>query len=139
MIKNIFILFFFFGGVLSFCQAQSAKTITAEVKENIKSRVNNGVNAGIVVGIINGDGTHFHSYGVKSLKNGESVDEYSVFEIGSITKTFTGILLADMVMKRTSKFRRPFAKIFTERYYCSYAKWKVYQIGGYVESHFVIT
>ena len=73
--------------------------ISDEVKENIKFRVDNGINTGIVVGLITSDGASFFSYGVKSKKTNELVDEISVFEIGSISKTFTGLLLADMAVK----------------------------------------
>ena len=72
--------------------------ITDEVKENIKARVNTEVNTGIVVGVITSQGTSFFSHGVKSLETNEPINEYTVFEIGSITKTFTGILLANEVV-----------------------------------------
>jgi D-alanyl-D-alanine-carboxypeptidase/D-alanyl-D-alanine-endopeptidase len=85
-------------GISPLCQAQN-NDISEEARENIKFRVENGINAGIVVGIITSDGTTFYSYGVNSLKTKELVDENSVFEIGSISKTFTAILLADMVVK----------------------------------------
>ena len=85
-------------GISPICQAQN-NDISEEARENIKFRVENGINAGIVVGIITSDGTTYYSYGVKSLKTNKLVDENSVFEIGSISKTFTAILLADMVVK----------------------------------------
>jgi CubicO group peptidase (beta-lactamase class C family) len=84
--------------LLSGCNVQN-KTISEKVKENIKSRVDNGTSTGIVVGVITSYGVSYYSYGVKSLETNEPVDENSVFEIGSISKTFTGILLADMVVK----------------------------------------
>lgn len=96
--KNYILSFLIlFIGMSSICQAQNK--ISDEVKENIKFRVDNGMNTGIVVGIITSEGTTYYSYGVKSLGTNEPVDENSVFEIGSISKTFTGILLADMVIK----------------------------------------
>lgn len=85
-------------GLGTICQAQGA-VISKEVKENLGARIANGNNAGIVVGVINSDGTTFYSCGVKSVKTNEAVDENAVFEIGSISKTFTGVLLADMVKK----------------------------------------
>jgi CubicO group peptidase (beta-lactamase class C family) len=97
---KIYILAFItlFVGTSTFCLAQDT-TISKEVKDNIKSRVDNAINTGIVVGVISSNGITYYSYGVKSLETNDIVDENSVFEIGSISKTFTGILLADMVIK----------------------------------------
>ncbi|WP_107038014.1 serine hydrolase [Brumimicrobium mesophilum] len=88
-----------FLGFTFISQAQSP-TISEEIKNNIKARVDYGINTGIVVGIVTSKGTEYHSYGVKSFETEEKVDENSIFEIGSITKTFTGLLLADAVVKR---------------------------------------
>ena len=97
---KIYILAFItvFIGISPICQAQDTM-ISEEVKDNIKSRVENAINTGIVVGVISSNGITYYSYGVKSLETNDGVDENSVFEIGSISKTFTGILLADMVIK----------------------------------------
>lgn len=103
---------FFLVGFLPIAQAQ--KGIPMDVKENVKTRVDNGTNTGIVIGLIDSDGTHFYNYGVKSLDSKEPVDEHSVFEIGSISKTFTGILLADMVVKGEVKLDDPLQKYLPE-------------------------
>jgi len=80
------------------CEESQNEVFTPEFKENIKARVDNGINAGIVVGVITPKGTSFYSYGVMSKETKEPVDEHTVFEIGSISKTFTGILLANEVV-----------------------------------------
>src|SRR5210317_488816 len=90
--------------------------ITDEVKENIKARVNNEVNTGIVVGVITSQGTSFFSYGVKSLETNEQINEYTVFEIGSITKTFTGILLANEVVNGELNLDDPLQNLLPEGY-----------------------
>lgn len=91
-------------------QAFAQPTLSQEVKDNIKARVDNGTNPGIVVGIMEGDKTYYYYYGVKSLKSKEPVDEHSVFEIGSITKTYTGIILADRVIKGKVSLDDPLQK-----------------------------
>ncbi|MDH5602562.1 MAG: beta-lactamase family protein, partial [Cyclobacteriaceae bacterium] len=93
------------SSLLAFCQ--EASVISKEVEDNIRTRVDKGINPGIVVGIIDAEGTRYFSYGSKSLKTKGPVDEHAVFEIGSITKTFTGILLADMVLKKKMKLDNP--------------------------------
>lgn len=60
------------------------------------------------------------SFGCSKDAGPAALDRDSVFEIGSVTKAFTGILLADMVLKRevslddpASKYSRPGAKLPT--------------------------
>ena len=55
--------------------------------------------AGIVVGLLDADGTRRVLSAGKSDNKGLLLDGNSVFEIGSITKTFTASLLADMVAR----------------------------------------
>jgi serine-type D-Ala-D-Ala carboxypeptidase/endopeptidase len=88
-------------------QTKAQTTLSEEIRNNIKARIDNDINTGIVIGIIDADGTRYYSYGVKSVKSKEPVNEHSVFEIGSITKTFTGILLADKVIKGEVKLEDP--------------------------------
>lgn len=88
--------------------------IPDDVKKEIQYRVDNGIYAGIVVGILDSNGTGFYSYGVKSNKTNEPLDENTIFEIGSISKSFTGLLLADMVIKNEVKFDDPLQKYLPE-------------------------
>ncbi|MBM0207219.1 serine hydrolase [Micromonospora sp. STR1s_5] len=49
---------------------------------------------GLAIGIVTPDSTKVFSYGVASKETGNPVDERTVFEIGSISKTFTAALAA---------------------------------------------
>jgi len=53
---------------------------------------------GISLGALNGDERVYAAAG-RMRKDGELVNEHTLYEIGSITKVFTGILLADTVLK----------------------------------------
>ncbi len=90
--------------------AAFAQQISEEVKANIQARITNGMNTGIVIALIDGEKEVYYSAGVKSLVTREPVNENSVFEIGSISKTFTGILLADQVVKGELKLDDPIQK-----------------------------
>jgi D-alanyl-D-alanine-carboxypeptidase/D-alanyl-D-alanine-endopeptidase len=87
---------------------------TEEFKKNLKERVDGGLHPAIVVAYIDGDKIQYYSIGVKSLKTKEPVNEHTVFEIGSITKTFTGIILADKVLKGELKLDDPLQKYLPE-------------------------
>lgn len=65
---------------------------------------------GIVVGIVSPEGRRIISYGKTVKENGSTVDQKTVFEIGSITKVFTSLLLTDMVARGEVKLDDPVAK-----------------------------
>jgi D-alanyl-D-alanine-carboxypeptidase/D-alanyl-D-alanine-endopeptidase len=73
--------------------------ITSEAQAYIQHRVDQQQNTGIVVGIVEPGGEEFFSFGTKLINTDEPVNEDTLFEIGSITKIFTTLLLADMVQQ----------------------------------------
>jgi D-alanyl-D-alanine-carboxypeptidase/D-alanyl-D-alanine-endopeptidase len=64
---------------------------------------------GIVVGVIDPNGRRVVAYG-KTAKDGKPVDAGTVFEIGSVTKVFTSLLLADMVQRGEVALTDPVSK-----------------------------
>ncbi|HEX3580077.1 MAG TPA: serine hydrolase, partial [Thermoanaerobaculia bacterium] len=64
---------------------------------------------GIVVGVIDPAGRRVVAYG-KTANDGTPVDANSVFEIGSVTKVFTSLLLADMVQRGEVALTDPVSK-----------------------------
>jgi CubicO group peptidase (beta-lactamase class C family) len=79
------------------------------IRAVIKDRVDAKRSSGIAVGILDPDGrTRVFAYGTSGTSR--PLDEKSVFEIGSITKTFTATTLADMVAKGEVKLDDPVAK-----------------------------
>jgi serine-type D-Ala-D-Ala carboxypeptidase/endopeptidase len=75
--------------------------ITDKIKALIDERVDkNKTNAAMVVGFVDANGTQFYGHGkISNTSNATAVDKDTVFSIGSTTKVFTTILLADMVNK----------------------------------------
>lgn len=84
--------------VISVFAGGSPPVIPDDVKEHVRQRIDNGGTGGIVVGVVDANGATFFSYG-DSKAGGAKVSEDSVFEIGSISKAFTGLLLADAVLE----------------------------------------
>lgn len=72
----------------------------AEILELLKSRIDQQrMGRGMVVGVIDASGPRIVSYGVMAQDDPRPVNGDTVFEIQSVTKTFTTLLLADMVQR----------------------------------------
>ena len=59
----------------------------------------------MAIGFIDPNGTQFYGHGKLSNSSNATVNENTIFTIGSITKVFTTILLADMVNKGLDQLR----------------------------------
>ncbi|MBU0494397.1 MAG: serine hydrolase [Chloroflexi bacterium] len=70
--------------------------IPPEVQDHVRALVDNDYSMSIVVALVDASGTTFYSYG-KMSKDGAPVNDRTIYEIGSISKVFTAILLADLV------------------------------------------
>ena len=67
-------------------------------------------NISMVIGIVSPNGTQVYSYGNISEENGTNVNGDSIFDISSITKTFTTTLLVDMVKRGLINLDDPIGK-----------------------------
>ncbi len=83
---------------------------TEDLAELVQARVEEGRAIGIVLGVLEADGSaRVVSYG-DAGPSGRALGETTVFELGSITKAFTGILLAEMVARGEVAFSDPVSK-----------------------------
>ncbi|MGD0077128.1 MAG: serine hydrolase [Sedimentisphaerales bacterium] len=104
-------LIYFTVLILVFSFRASAEDFTDAIHAFLQHRVEvEQRDVGIVVGIVDDNGSSIISYG--KLDNGTdgNVNGNTVFEIGSITKTFTALLLQDMVNSGEMKLNDPVAK-----------------------------
>lgn len=76
------------------------------IERIIRDRVEGGRSAGIVIGVIDADGAQ-RVVGWPKQLSGVHLDERAVFEVGSIAKVFTAILLAEMVERGEVRFDDP--------------------------------
>ncbi len=86
------------------------KEIPAQVKSFILNQIVNKSKAAIVVGFVDPNGTRIFSFGNMSKAHNVPVNENTLFDIGSITKTFTTLLLADMVERGIVNLTDPIEK-----------------------------
>ena len=86
-----------------------------EIREILVRRIDREKQAlGIVVGVIDPNGRRVVAYG--NLANGDprTLDGDTIFEIGSVSKVFTSLLLADMVSRNEVTLDDPAAKYLPE-------------------------
>jgi serine-type D-Ala-D-Ala carboxypeptidase/endopeptidase len=91
--------------------AASAVPSDEEIRKILVERIDNfhqGV--GIVVGIIDANGRRIVSYGSLNRGDPRPLNGDTIFEIGSVTKVFTSLLLADMVQRGQVALADPVAK-----------------------------
>ena len=99
-------------------------TSTFKITDQIKSLINdlvdkNKTNAAIAIGFIDPNGTQFYGHGKMSNTSNATVDQNTIFSIGSNTKVFTTILLADMVNKGLIKLDDPIEKYLPSNVKCT--------------------
>ena len=95
--------------------AQSPVPSDAEIGEILERRVEierQGV--GLVVAVAEPGGTRIVSHGTLSLDDPTPVDDDTLFEIGSVTKVFTTLLLADAVVRGEVSLDQKVAELLPE-------------------------
>ena len=102
--------------VATMCLAASVASAAAQapsdsaIRAILRERIDAGTVKGMVVGVIDADGRRrVVSYGTSGVP-GLALDGNTVFEIGSISKTFTNTILATMVLKGEVQLDDPIQK-----------------------------
>lgn len=89
----------------------SALPSEARVKEILTQRIETDKQAvGMAAVVVEGDQVRIVTHGAKALDAADAITADTLFEVGSITKTFTALLLADMVVKGEVKLDDPVEK-----------------------------
>jgi D-alanyl-D-alanine-carboxypeptidase/D-alanyl-D-alanine-endopeptidase len=95
---------------LLFCFLIYTFSVGQTLEEKIKQRVEFGETPGIVVGIFENGKTNYYAFGVANLETQEPVTSKTLFEIGSITKTFTASMAALLSERKQINFSDPAQK-----------------------------
>lgn len=91
--------------------AQSAMPTDSDIRQILVDRIDvQHQSVGIVVGVIGSDGRRVVAYGQMEKGDPRPLNGDTIFEIGSATKVFTSLLLADMVRRGEVALDDPVAK-----------------------------
>lgn len=80
-------------------EAPAWEDVLEATREMASPLVEDGLTVGMVIGIVRGEETRVLALGETKLGSGQAPDADSIYEIGSVSKVFTGILLADAVTR----------------------------------------
>lgn len=101
-----------FGGTARAQESPAAASdrLRDSLQQIVAARVAAGHGHALIAGLVPANGGRF-VVAAGNARPGVPVDEQTVFEIGSITKVFTGILLADMMNRGEVRFDTPVAAL----------------------------
>ena len=91
------------------CAATDAPLLPPRVADALQQRMDAGEYPALVIAVVDGDRSAVYSYG--KFDQDKPVDGDTVFEIGSITKTFTATLLAQQVTSGKLQLDQPVASL----------------------------
>ena len=97
----------------SFAQSKPSPAVLSdeEIRKILVERIDaQHQSVGIVVGVITPEGRHTVAYGRLAQGDPRTLNGDTIFEIGSATKVFTSLLLADMVQHSQAALDDPVAK-----------------------------
>ena len=96
---------------LSGAAALAAPTLDAAVRERAETLVRDGKHASLVIAVIDGKDSAVYGFGRARPGDAGVPDADTVYEIGSLTKTMTGLLLADAVVAGKARLDQPVAEL----------------------------
>lgn len=90
--------------------SQKKNQISEEAKAIIKELMADKICPGVAIGVVSEDGAEIYCIGNTAMSGGIAINEATVFRLGSATKGFTGILLADQVIRKKISLSDPVEK-----------------------------
>jgi CubicO group peptidase (beta-lactamase class C family) len=95
---------------LAAARTASAAELPSDTASYIQRSIADGRYVGMIVGYIDGEDTVIRGFGVVSKETGKTPDKNTVYEIGSVTKTFTATILAEEVLANRMTLTDPVQK-----------------------------
>lgn len=96
---------------ISAASAANVPALDAAVRQRAELLVREGQHASIVIALTDGKNSAVYGFGRARTDSNSEPDADTVYEIGSITKTMTGLLLADAMVAGKVKLDEPVADL----------------------------
>jgi serine-type D-Ala-D-Ala carboxypeptidase/endopeptidase len=111
-----FVTLFFLTGLfmVGFAIPVAADDLSKRVDTLVQPLIEGEIAVGLSIGLVDGDKVTVLGYGHVSDGKSGKPDGDTVYEIGSMTKVFTGILLADMIEGKQIGLDDPVAKLLPD-------------------------
>lgn len=87
--------------------ALDAASLAHDIALQTQARIDQGYHLGTVIGVLDERGARYYGFGQLSLTDSTKPDADTLFELGSVTKTFTSTLLADLHLRGELDMRGP--------------------------------
>ena len=100
--------------ILFCCPTFGQQSLQERITKHANAYVDGGVINSAAIGVIDGDNELIFGVGQLSRKDDRVPDGDTVYEIGSISKVFTGILLADAINRDLVKADQPVQELLPE-------------------------
>ncbi|HTS50889.1 MAG TPA: serine hydrolase [Bryobacteraceae bacterium] len=102
----------FLAGFLLFSASAFSQVLSdAEIRKILVDRVGSeNLGIGVVIGVIDSNGRRVIAYGSLAKNDDRRLDGNTVFEIGSMTKVFTSLVLMDMARRGELALNDPISK-----------------------------
>src|SRR5437879_2959591 len=94
----------------------NAQTVDSIVRHAANNFIASGARVGFSIGVIKNDSTYRYNFGVVRKDKKTTPTDQSIYEIGSVTKTFTSLLLAEAVIERKVKLSDDIRKYLKGNY-----------------------
>jgi serine-type D-Ala-D-Ala carboxypeptidase/endopeptidase len=106
-LKKILPLIFLASPLFLFSQGPPDKS---EVEKIFSSYLADSNNTGLTVGLIFDDSARIYCFGRRDRLDTDKVSDSTIFEIGSITKTFTAVLFSEKILRHEMSLQDPIDK-----------------------------
>ncbi len=93
-----------------------ARNLEDRIDALASRRIDEGVSVGLVIGFGKAEAFDIRGYGRVSLESDAVPDARTIYEIGSVTKTFTGVLFADAAARGLVALEDPLADHLPEAF-----------------------